>query len=127
MHGSLALWPALLAWAQISWYLKQIRKDRVVPVVSPQAGASCGPSRRPVDPHPPPGSAGSTAGRRLDQPDAVIHAYRARSFDDGVYAGAGVERTRDVDPVVLGERLEDPGVPRKLLLGETGHDATWVG
>ena len=31
MHGSLAL----LAWVQISWYLKQIRKDRVVPVVSP--------------------------------------------------------------------------------------------
>jgi hypothetical protein len=35
MHGSLALWPALLAWAQISWYLKQIRKDRAVPVVNP--------------------------------------------------------------------------------------------
>ena len=31
MHGSLAL----LAWVQISWYLKQIRKDRAVPVVNP--------------------------------------------------------------------------------------------
>ena len=42
-----------------------------------------------------------------DEADAVIPADRACRFRDGVDASAGVERTRDVNPVVLGERLED--------------------
>src|SRR6266508_4038666 len=61
-----------------------------------------------------------------DQADAVIPMDRACRFRDGVDASAGVERTRDVDPVVLGEGLEDPGVLRKVLLREARHDATRV-
>ena len=45
---------------------------------------------------------------RSDQADAVILANRARCLSDGVHAGAGVERAAHVDPVVLGEGLENP-------------------
>src|SRR5437588_832702 len=63
------------------------------------------------------------------QADVVVLADGARRFRDGVDAGAGVERTRDVDSVVLGKGLEDPGVLRKVLLREARHDATriWQG
>jgi hypothetical protein len=47
--------------------------------------------------------------QRSDQADTIIPANRARRFHDGVDAGARVERTRDVDPVVP-ESLEDPRV-----------------
>src|SRR5947208_5670243 len=56
----------------------------------------------------------------------VILADRASRLRDGVHAGAGVERTRDVDPVVLGEGLEDPGIPRKVFLRKARHDATRI-
>ena len=69
------------------------------------------------------GSCGRQHGRRSDQADAVIHADRGRRFDDGVDAGARVERTRNVDPVVP-ERLEDTGVPGKVLLGQARYHAT---
>jgi hypothetical protein len=64
-----------------------------------------------------------------NQADAVIPADRACRFRDGVDPSAGVERPRDVDPVVLGEGPEDPGVLRKVLLREARHDATrvWLG
>src|SRR5215218_769838 len=66
---------------------------------------------------------------RSGQADAVVLADRARGLGDGVDAGAGVERTRDVDPVVAGEGLEDLGVPRKVLLWKSRHAATriWQG
>src|SRR5262249_48001476 len=62
-----------------------------------------------------------------DQPDAIALADRARRFRDAVDAGAGIQRTRDVDPVVLDEGLEDPGGFRKVLLRAARHDATRVG
>src|SRR5215218_7533581 len=61
-----------------------------------------------------------------DQADAVIPADRACRFRDGVHASAGVECTRDVDPVVPGEGLEHPGDLRKVRLREARHDATRV-
>src|SRR5437660_1073080 len=61
-----------------------------------------------------------------DQADAIARADRRRRFRDGVDAGARVERTSHVDPVVLGEGLEDPGVPRKVLLRKARHDATRI-
>src|SRR5438876_9887104 len=62
----------------------------------------------------------------LDEADAVTLADGARCLRNGVDPGARVERTCDVDPVVLGEGLEDPGVLRKVLLREARHDATRV-
>src|ERR1700730_11949673 len=47
--------------------------------------------------------------QRSGQYNTIITANRARSLHDVVDAGAGVERTRDADPVVP-ECLEDPGV-----------------
>src|SRR5918994_6399711 len=66
---------------------------------------------------------------RSGQADAVFLADRARRLRDGVDPGAGVECTRDVDPVVAGEGLEDLGVPRKVLLRKARHAATriWQG
>jgi hypothetical protein len=58
--------------------------------------------------------------QRSDQADTIIPANRARRFHDGVDAGARVERTRDVDPVVP-ECLEDPGVPGKVALVAAIH------
>src|SRR5215216_3936870 len=66
---------------------------------------------------------------RSGQADAVVFADCACRLRDGVDAGARVERTRDVDPVVAGEGLEDFGVPRKVLLRKARHAATriWQG
>ena len=64
--------------------------------------------------------------RRSDQADAVIHANGACRFRDGIDTGAGIERTHDVDPVVP-ERLKDPGVAGKVLLGQARHHTTRVG
>src|SRR5215216_3585182 len=66
---------------------------------------------------------------RSGQADAVVLADRARRLCDGVHPSAGVERTRNVDPVVAGEGLEDLGVPRKVLLRKARHAATriWQG
>src|SRR5215204_5695434 len=63
------------------------------------------------------------------QADAVVLADCARRLRDGVDPGARVERTRDVDPVVAGEGLEDLGVPREVLLRKARHAATriWQG
>src|SRR5215208_1776682 len=63
---------------------------------------------------------------RSGQADAVVLADRARRLCDGVHPSAGVERTRDVDPVVAGEGLEDLGVPRKVLLRKARHAATRI-
>jgi len=48
-----SLWPRAVGVAVISWYLKQIRKDRVVPPSqSHRLEHHVGTSRRPADPHP---------------------------------------------------------------------------
>src|SRR2546423_1018927 len=70
-----------------------------------------------------PAAAGSASS---DEADAITPVDRPRRLRDCVDAGARVERTRNVDPVVLGEGLEDPGVPREVLLGKARHDATGV-
>src|SRR5215204_4256661 len=64
-----------------------------------------------------------------DYADAVVLADRPRGFRYGVDADAGIERPRDVDPVVLGESLEDLGIPRKVLLFDARHAAAriWQG
>src|SRR5215216_5981105 len=66
---------------------------------------------------------------RSGQADAVVLADCARLLRDGVDAGARVERTRDVDPVVAGEGLEDLGAPRGASLRKARHAATriWQG
>src|SRR5438093_1096138 len=71
----------------------------------------------------------SSSRRRRTVPRLRATRRVSRGFPDGVDAVAGVERARDVAPVVLGEGLEDPGVPRKVLLGKARHDATriWQG
>src|SRR5215210_2667576 len=63
---------------------------------------------------------------RSGQADAVVLADCARRLRDGVDPGARVERTRDVDPVVAGESLEDFGVPRKVRLRKARHGATRI-
>src|SRR5215216_1547148 len=63
---------------------------------------------------------------RSGQAGAVVFVDCARRLRDGVDAGARVERTRDVDPVVAGEGLEDLGVPRKVLLRKARHAATRI-
>src|SRR5215218_670851 len=63
---------------------------------------------------------------RSGQADAVVLADCARRLCDGVHPSAGVERTRDVDPIVAGEGLEDLGVPRKVLLRKARHAATRI-
>src|SRR6185295_11115540 len=60
------------------------------------------------------------------QADSVALAHRARRGRNRVDAGTGIERTADVEPVVLGEGPEDPGVSRKVGLGEARHDATRI-
>src|SRR6476661_2490037 len=48
-----SLWPRAVGVAVISWYFKQIRKDRVVPPSqSHRLEHHVGTSRRPADPHP---------------------------------------------------------------------------
>src|ERR687898_2371818 len=66
---------------------------------------------------------------RSGQADAVVLADCACRLRDGVDTGARVERTRNVDPVVAGEGLEDLGVPREVLLRKARHAATriWQG
>src|SRR5215217_3641925 len=63
---------------------------------------------------------------RSGQAGAVVFVDCARRLRDGVDPSAGVERTRDVDPVVAGEGLEDLGVPRKVLLRKARHAATRI-
>src|SRR3954453_8408761 len=63
---------------------------------------------------------------RSGQADAVVLADRGRRLREGVDPGERVERTRDVDPVVAREGLEDLGIPRKVLLRKAWHAATGI-
>src|SRR6266568_1698961 len=65
--------------------------------------------------------------RALDQRDRIARADRAGGIDDGVDARARIEAAADVEPVVLGERLEDLRVLRKVALRDGRHDAPGIG
>jgi hypothetical protein len=52
MHGSLVAVAGAVGVGVISWYLKQIRKDRVVPIVSPTGWSIMRAVTSPCRPHP---------------------------------------------------------------------------
>src|SRR5919108_4277473 len=63
-----------------------------------------------------------------DEAYRVIFSDRAGRLRDGVDAGARIPQAVHLDPVVLGERLEDPRIALDAaLLREARHDAAGIG